>query len=129
METGHCGGPGESKCLHVVVLLVAESLELGVVPDVLKLGWITMVPKVKPDGSFRCQASEMRPITVLPELGKIVSRLLATRINSVLVRHPELLTEAQRGFINDGSVDQCCDVLLDVIEDWRTADGGTAAKG
>ena len=112
-------GPGESLCLEVMVLIMAECLELGVVPDVLKVGWITMVPKVKPDGSFQCKASEMRPITVLPELGKITSRLLAARINSVLVRRPELLAEAQRGFINDGSVDQCCDVLLDVIEDWR----------
>jgi len=122
-------GPGESLCLDVVVRIMAECLELGVVPDVLKLGWITMVPKIKPDGSFQCQASEMRPITVLPELGKITTRLLAARINRVLVRHPELLAEAQRGFINDGSVDQCCDVLLDVIEDWRQRTEGRRRKG
>ena len=65
-----------------------------------------MVPKVKPDESFQCKASKMRPITVLPEFGRITSRLLAARINSVLVRHPELLAEAQRGFINDGPVNQ-----------------------
>jgi hypothetical protein len=112
-------GPEDSWCLKVVVRLIGDSLELGEVPEVMKLGWITMVPKVKPDGSFQCKASAMRPITVLPELGKIASRLLASRINGVLVRHPSLLSEAQRGFINDGSIDQCSDVLLDVIEDWR----------
>ena len=112
-------GPGQSQCLEVVVRLIGASMELGEVPEELKLGWITMVPKVKPDGSFKCKASAMRPITVLPELGKIASRLLASRINSVLVRHPNLLSGAQRGFINDGSIDQCSDVLIDVIEDWR----------
>ena len=122
-------GPGESRCLDVVVLLIGASLELGEVPDVLKLGWITMVPKVKPDGSFQCKASAMRPITVLSELGKIASRLLAARINSVLVRHPCLLSEAQRGFINDGSIDQCSDVVLDVIEDWRQRVEGPRRRG
>jgi hypothetical protein len=112
-------GPVDSWCLEVVVRLIGDSLELGEVPEVMKLGWITMVPKVKPDGSFHFKASAMRPITVLPEVGKIASRLLASRINGVLVRHPSLLSEAQRGFINDGSIDQCSDVLLDVIEDWR----------
>ena len=59
-------GPGQSQCLEVVVRLIGASMELGEVPEDLKLGWITMVPKVKPDESFKCKASAMRPITVLP---------------------------------------------------------------
>ena len=112
------GAPG-SACLEVATRIIALSFELGTVPDVFKHGWITMVPKVKPDGSFSCAASDMRPITVLPELGKIASRLLARRVGLVLVQYPHLLAGAQRGFLMDGSVDQCTDVLLDVIEDWR----------
>ncbi len=68
----------------------------------------------------------MRPITVLPELGKIAARILSKRINNILARHPQILAEAQRGFIRDGSVDQCTDVLLDVIEDWRQRQEGPA---
>ena len=51
-----------------------------------------MVPKVKADGSFSREAAEMRPITVLPEIGKILSRILAGRLQVVLVRNPSLLT-------------------------------------
>ena len=92
------GGAGASACLDIVTSVNNACLEIGVVPPVLKMGWITMVPKVKPDGSFACTAENMRPITVLPELGKVTSRLLARRIGEVLVRRPELLAESQRGF-------------------------------
>jgi len=113
------GGAGASACLDIVTSVNNACLEIGVVPPVLKMGWITMVPKVKPDGSFACTAENMRPITVLPELGKVTSRLLARRIGEVLVRRPELLAESQRGFLRDGSVGQCTDALVDVVEDWR----------
>jgi len=34
---------------------------------------------------------DMRPITLLPEFGKMAARLLATRINASLVEHPRIL--------------------------------------
>ncbi len=112
-------GGEQSRCLQVVAKIAGLCLELGHQPDVLKHGWITMVPKVKTDGSFSTDPANMRPITVLPELGKIVSRLLSRRIGDVLVRNPTFLSSAQRGFLRDGSIFQCMDTLVDVIEDWR----------
>ena len=108
-----------SPCLEVLTRIVGLCLELGFQPDALKHGWITMVPKVKSDGSFSCSPDGMRPITLLPEIGKLTSRLLAKRIGDIFVQRPHLLSEAQRGFLAEGSVLQCVSSLVDVIEDWR----------
>ena len=78
-----------------------------------------MVPKPRKDGTFTSLAGEMRPITVLPEMGKIISRVLANRLNQVLLRH-DVLTSGQRGAIRDGCCDHCIDVVLDAVEDWRS---------
>ena len=115
-------GSGDA-CLRVLTRITNDCLALAHIPKTLKHGWITMVPKVKADGSFSREAAAMRPITVLPEIGKIISRILAGRLQDVLVRNPSLLTSAQRGFIRDGSADQCVDVVLDVIEDSRQHGG------
>src|SRR3954463_2739045 len=47
---------------------------------------------------------EMRPITLLPELGKLTNRVLARRMTQTLMQHPDLLEGAQRGFLKDGSI-------------------------
>lgn len=88
-----------------------------------------MVPKTASDGSFSRDASGMRPITVLPELGKLLQRVLAARIGTSLLLHPKTLTAAQRAFIKDGYLAQCIDVSVDVIEDWRQANRGRLPPG
>ena len=59
----------------------------------------------------------MRPITLLPELGKLTNRILARRITDTLLLHPGLIDSAQRGFQRDGSTTQCVNVVLDILED------------
>jgi hypothetical protein len=105
--------------LEVLVRLANVSLRLEHMPALLKEGVVTLVPKVKADGSFSCEAGEMRPITLLPEMGKIISRVLAARLGQILTGSPGLLTSSQRAFIRDGCVDQCVNSLVDVIEDWK----------
>lgn len=124
------GANGDTTaCLLVLLHFVNECIALGEIPPTLKAGWITLVPKVKEDGSFSCDAPDMRPITVLPEMGKIVGRLLARRIDNVLVRNPGLLSCAQRGFQMDGYVGQCTGAIVDVIEDWRRRKEGVSGAG
>ena len=115
------------KCLLVLTRFANWCLTLGHVPKYLKHGWITMVPKPRKDGSFTNTAGEMRPITVLPEMGKIISRILASRLSQTLTRpgNLRLLSSAQRGVIRDGSADQCVDTLLDAIEDWHHRKDGS----
>ena len=45
----------------------------------MKLGEICFLPKVKVGGEFTLDVEDMRPITLLPELGKLVNRILAKR--------------------------------------------------
>ena len=112
-------GGGPSPGLAILTRIVNDCLSLNHIPPSLKHGWITMVPKPRADGTSTTEAGEMRPITVLPEIGKVISRILASRLQDILALHPKLISSAQRGFLRDGSADQCVDVVLDVIEDWN----------
>jgi hypothetical protein len=78
-----------------------------------------MIPKRKDDGSFTSKISEMRPISVLQEFGKISAKLLSDRLGKILLRHPHLLNSAQRAFLKDGCTAQCINSLLNVLEDFR----------
>ena len=69
------------------------------------------MPKQKEDGSFSKETDEMRPITVLAELAKLLSRVLAQRLVEVLTSNKHLLHKSQRGFIADGCVEQCVGAL------------------
>ena len=66
---------------------------------------------------------DMRPITLLPELGKLANRVFAARMTVTLLRHPGLVDESQRGFLKDGSTMQCVNVALDVLEDYHERGG------
>lgn len=115
---------GESNVLLAMLFIVNQCLRLGHIPPFLKLGWITMIPKVKADGSFSLEAENMRPITVLPALGKLVTKGLTDRANDVLVAHPDIMDSAQRAFLKDGYLAQCLDVVVDVFEDWNESKRG-----
>ena len=78
-----------------------------------------MIPKKKDDGSFTDQISEMRPISVLQEFGKIASKILANRIGEILLQKPTIMSPAQRAFLKDGCTSQCINVTLNVLEDFH----------
>lgn len=72
---------------------------------------ITLIPKEGADG-----VEDFRPISVLPEISKICSRILTNRLG-IMLQNSSVLNEAQRGFLRDGGVMQCLNVLIDVFED------------
>ena len=76
-----------------------------------------MVPKVLPDGSMSNTADKMRPITVLPALHRVASRILNSRILRILLQNPGILHWSQRAFTRNGSTDQCIDMTQDAIEE------------
>lgn len=109
-------GAPSSPALLFLVSLVNACLRTGCCPPTLKDGIIVMIPK--PGGPSN-DVSGMRPITLLPELGKLTARLLARRITAVLHTKPQILCEAQRAYLMDGSSKQCITALLDTIEDYQ----------
>jgi ribonuclease HI len=114
----------QSSVALAMAFIVNQCLLLGHIPRCLKEGWITLVPKVKENGAFSMEPAEMRPITVLPALGKLCTKVLADRVGDVLVARPHILAPAQRAFLKDGYLDQCLDTVVDVIEDWNECKRG-----
>ena len=78
-----------------------------------------MIPKKADDGSFTKLISEMRPISVLPEFGKIASKILANRLGAILLEHPSIMSSSQRAFLKDGSTSQCLHTALNILEDFK----------
>jgi hypothetical protein len=102
--------------LKALTILVNSCLILGHTPKSLRMGWITMVPKGGGDKLSR-NVTNMRPITILSELSKLTSRLLAFRLGNIILKHPDMLVKAQRGFLREGSTGQCLDALMNMVED------------
>jgi exonuclease III len=109
---------GDMPVMRGLATLSSMALKLGrMTPHVTK-GLIVMVPKGPTDGP--ADVSQMRPITLLSEIGKVLARVLADRISGVLCRRPELLNISQRAFLRNGDVSQCIAALLDVCEDHKS---------
>jgi hypothetical protein len=108
---------------RVVLLLCNATVALGQVPTGMKLGEIVYLPKMSASGVPSIDVEDMRPITLLPELGKITNRILAARLTEALTRHPDLLDPAQRGFLRDGSTTQYINTVLDIFEDHHEKKG------
>jgi exonuclease III len=95
--------------------IASLSIQIGRMTPHVTDGLIVMVPKGPVDGAP--DVSDMRPITLLSEIGKVTARILADRISAVLCAKPELLNINQRAFLRNGDVAQCVAALLDVFED------------
>jgi hypothetical protein len=106
---------GEVPLLRLLADIASLSIRIGRVTPHVTDGLIVMVPKGPIDGAP--DVSDMRPITLLSEIGKVTARILADRISAVLCAMPELLNINQRAFLKNGDVAQCIAALLDVFED------------
>jgi hypothetical protein len=109
-------GPGTwtgSPILSIITKIVNEMMVVGSLPDILKRGLISMVPK---DLINAGMAEHMRPITLLHEFTKLVARLLANRITVILDKYPDTLSAAQRAYLKNGSIHQCLQTVLAVFE-------------
>jgi exonuclease III len=106
---------GEVPLLRLMADIASLSIRIGRMTSHVTDGLIVMVPKGPIDGAP--DVSDMRPITLLSEIGKVTARVLADRISAVLCAMPELLNINQRAFLRNGDVAQCVAALLDVFED------------
>ena len=114
-----------SSTLICVTMIINIMLKCGKVCKPFKFGRITLVPKYKSDGSFSKDPVKMRPITVLPEIGKIANKILADRIGVILLNNPEILASSQRAFLRDGDTAQCVHAVVDAIEDGIVISAGS----
>ena len=92
---------------EILSILINVSFARGKTLPSWRKAVITLIPKRKDDGSLTDNLKEMRPISVLQEFGKIASKILAERWGAILLKHPSIMTSAQRAFLKDGNVHQC----------------------
>ena len=78
-----------------------------------------MIPKRKADGSFTSKVEDMRPISVMQELAKATSKILANRLGKIFLDSPYLLNRAQRAFLKNGCINQCIHTAINIFEDFR----------
>jgi len=97
--------------------LISWAFQLGVQTAHVTKGLIRMIPKGPNVGFY--SVDDMRPITLLSEIGKVGTRIMAARIGAVLNLKPELLHQGQRAFIANGDVSQCVNSVLDVFEEFN----------
>ena len=105
-----------TELLEIITILINVALESGQSLESWRKAIVTMIPKRKEDGSFTSLVSEMRPISVLQEFGKIASKLLADRLGRILLSDPSIMNPAQRAFLKDGCTSQCINIALNVLE-------------
>ena len=105
----------------LVCALINASLRTEHCPTSLKRGVICLLPKPGKDSSI---IGNRRPITLLPELGKITNRILATRYLSIIDSSPiDVFEKANRAYVQEGNHKQSLQALRDVCTHWcRTKD-------
>jgi hypothetical protein len=108
-----------TPCLALLTSMINVAFEMGQTLKSWRKAIITMIPKKKEDGSFTSLVSEMRPISVLQEFGKISSKILSNRLGCLLLKYPYVMNEAQRAFLKDGCTAQCINIALNVLEDFK----------
>jgi hypothetical protein len=89
---------------------------------------ISMIPKKNEDGSSSKFISDMRPISVLQEFGKLASKILANRIGLILLDNPNIMSAAQRAFLKDGSTSQCLHTAINILEDVKESHKSDSKK-
>ena len=109
--------PGEDhRCLALLTSLVNTGITTGRAASSHKKGIIVLIPK---PGENSTDAADMRPITLLPEIGKLLNRVLATRFTAIVHQSPYVLDDAQRAYLHDGNSKQCLHTIFDVCEDFN----------
>ena len=116
VDTG--GERAATRTAVALSLLTTWAFCLGIQTEHVTRGLIRFVPKGRLSGLP--DVEDMRPITLLSEIGKVPSRILASRVSVILDAKPELLHVAQRAFLSNGDVSQCIHTALDVFEDFRS---------
>jgi hypothetical protein len=95
---------------RALLAYLAAVFRVGVYPEWTCTAWITTIDK----GS--ANPLDVRPISVLPELYRLISRILNARLLAVFREHA-ILHSAQRAGLTDGDFLQCLDVVTSIIED------------
>ena len=94
---------------NMLLLVYENSLSVGILPDSLRVGVITLIEK---KGEDRLDIANWRPITLLNVDYKLLTKTLGHRLKTVL---PSLIHKDQNGFIPGGSIFFSSHTLRDIL--------------
>ena len=106
----------DSVLVDLLVDLINHILNTGESPDSWKRHYITLIEKRSGILTAENLANDLRPISIINEYSKLVSKLLAKRLGNCLLTK-DVLSPAQRAFIKNGSTHHCISTLINVLED------------
>ena len=112
-DTAGSGNP-PGPIARALLAYLGAVLRVGVYPSWTCTAWITTIGKGSDD------PLDVRPISVLPEMYRLISRVLNVRLLAVF-RACSILHPAQRAGLSDGDFLQCLDVVTSIIEDAKTS--------
>lgn len=97
------------RTLKAITAIVNRSIETGVFPQQWKIAIVRPVPKTKHPNEYK----DLRPISILPCLSKIVERAICMQMTDFLELN-KILPQKQSGFRKRHSTSTA---LLDVVDD------------
>jgi hypothetical protein len=100
------------RTLAVITAIINKSLHSGIFPCVWKEGRVNPIPKLNNPS----QLKDLRPITILPFLSKIVEKLICLQLTNYL-NYADVLPIKQSGFQPNHST---ATAMLDVVDDILT---------
>lgn len=97
------------RTLPILTSIINKSIQSGVVPDIWKEAIVKPIPKVSQPTDMK----DLRPISILPLMSKIIEKVVSMQMVHFLEEH-KILPSKQSGFRTGYSTST---LLLDVIDD------------
>lgn len=95
--------------LPIILHLVNSCIETSIFPKAWKSSFLLPIPKI----SNPTELKDLRPISILPTLSKVIERILENQVREYIELH-KILPSTQSGFRKDHS---CVTALLKVTDD------------
>jgi hypothetical protein len=105
------------RAKRLIKMIVDLSLETRDIPTSEKLSIITGIPK---KSSQVRSTNDIRPISVGPILGRIINKILATRLGNKLTEHG-ILDPAQHAFIQGKNIHEAINSLITCIRHHKSS--------
>jgi len=88
------------------------------IPSTWKEFYVSLIPKNGNGNTAEALVDTNRPISICNDYLKLFQKIMATRLNNIILKH-KILHPAQQGFIKNGSINTCLSTLLNILEDQK----------
>jgi len=105
-----------SSLNNILCDIINKIFILGDIPKDWKSFYISLIPKSGAGNIVDDLVELSRPISICNEYLKIVTKILATRLNNIFLNE-KILNVAQFGFLKNGSINHALTTIINILED------------